>query len=260
MKDSSGEVSVFFKKIGKLPELVMVLGTGWKRVVEEMEVETEVSYKEWLGVEASVPGHEGKLIIGKLNGKRVAVMNGRLHMYEGYSAREATMPIRALAEAGAKRMIVTSAVGALNEKYEVGDFVILSDMMTLFLSPDNPLVGPEFVDLSEAFDLAMREQAVKVCVKENIRFHEGVYVYIHGPNFETPADKMALRQLGADVVGMSTVPETIAAKALGIEVLGLSFVTNLAFVKHSHKEVLAAAEEKSGKMVELLTGIVGEIG
>ncbi len=260
MKDKRDALEALLNIENSLPELVMVLGTGWKRVVEEMEVETEVSYKEWLGVEASVPGHEGKLVIGKLNGKRVAIMNGRLHMYEGYSAREATVPIRAMAEAGVKKLVVTSAVGALNEKYEVGDFVILSDMMTLFLSPDNPLVGPEFVDLSEAFDLAMREQAVKVCVMENIRFHEGVYVYIHGPNFETPADKMALRQLGADVVGMSTVPETIAARAMGIEVLGLSFVTNLAFVKHSHKEVLAAAEEKSEKMVGLLTGIVGKIG
>jgi purine-nucleoside phosphorylase len=206
-------------------------------------------------VVSTVPGHAGKLVVGELNKKRVALMAGRFHMYEGHSGREATLPIRVLAQAGVKQLIVTSASGALNPKYEVGDFVVLSDLITVFASVDNPLKGTEFADLSEVFDPEMRQLAKKVLLEQNNQFREGVYVYLHGPNYETPADKMLLASLGADVVGMSTVPETMTARWLGIKVLGLSMVTNLAFVKHAHQDVLAAAEAASEKMVGVLTGV-----
>lgn len=155
-----------------------------------------------------------------------------------WAVSHVTLPIRLFAQAGIKTLITTAACGALNEKYSVGDFVVLSDMITLFIALDNPLKGPQFLDLSEVFDKEMRKKTVKICVENDIPFHEGVYIYYHGPNFETPADKMALRFLGADVVGMSTVPETLVARSLGVNVLGIAFVTNLAFVKHDHKEVL----------------------
>lgn len=252
MLTDAHSLKVLRQHIQKMPAEVAILGSGWKRVLENAKVETEISFKDWLGVEASVPGHEGKLVIAEIKGTRVAIMSGRLHMYEGYTARQATLPIRVLAQAGAKRVIVTAACGGINEKYEVGDFVILNDLLTLFLALDNPLVGPEFQDMSEVFDREMRNKMRQVMVAQGVPMKEGVYCYYHGPNFETPADKMALKFLGADVVGMSTVPETIMARRLGLKVVGVSFVTNLAFVKHDHKDVLAAAEASSTQMVKVL--------
>lgn len=248
-------LAILQKRIDQKPEILLILGSGWKSVSELVEDKIEIGFKELFGVETSVPGHEGKLVVGKLSGKTVALMVGRLHLYEGYTAAEATMPIRVLARIGVKQMIVTSAVGALNPKYKVGDFVVLSDMMTLLLR-DRPLQGPQFLDMSAAFDKEMREVAKAVLKKEKSRFWEGVYGYYSGPNFETPADKRALRMLGADVVGMSTVPEVMMGLHLGMKILGLSFVTNLAFVKHDHKEVLRAAENASGKMQRVLAGTV----
>lgn len=248
-------LEVLTKKKMAVAEGLIVLGSGWNKVIEQVKNGQELSYKEVFGIEASVPGHEGKLITGELAGKQTTLMAGRMHLYEGYSAREATLPYRVLAESGVKRMIVTSASGGLNPKYEVGDFVVLSDLLTLFLL-DNPLVGPEFIDMSEVFSTKWRRKAIKAASEMGAVAREGVYAYMHGPHFESFTDKMALRNLGADCVGMSTVPETIQAKALGLEVLGLSLVTNLAFVKHAHSDVLAAAEKASEKMAELLTRVI----
>lgn len=251
-----GEEVMSNKILKNLPELCIILGSGWNKVLEGADIESEISYEELFGMKAGVPGHDGKFVIAKVAGKRVAFMAGRPHTYEGYTTREATLPIRVLAEAGVKKVVLTAACGGLNEHYKVGDFVVLSDILTLFMALDNPLIGPDFVDVSQVFEPVMRKIAIKECVKNDIPFHEGTYVYYHGPNYETPADKMALRHMGADVVGMSTVPETIMAKSLGLSVLGLSFVTNLAFVKHDHKEVVQEANKASGQMVKLLTGII----
>ncbi len=249
-------VQILHNKVKKFPGTVVVLGSGWNKVVDDLIVESEIPYSELFGVEAKVPGHQGKLIIAKFHKKRVAFMAGRFHMYEGFSAREATAPIRVFSQVGMKTLILTAACGALNEKYKVGDFIITSDLLTLFLALDNPLIGPQFVDMSSVFDENERQKAIQICVQKKIPYHEGVYAYYHGPNFETPADKMALRFLGADVVGMSTVPETIQARSYGIKVLSLAFVTNLAFVIHDHKEVLAEANKASTKMKTILQGIL----
>lgn len=266
MFDESQSLKILNSKVKKFPEILITLGSGWNKALENAEVETEISYKELFGFEASVPGHEGKLVIAQFSDsstgsepRRVACMAGRPHMYEGYSAREATLPLRVFAKAGVKKTIFTAACGALNEHYKVGDFVILSDILTLFLAIDNPLIGPDFVDVSQVFNPQMRQSAIKICVENQIPMQQGTYVYYHGPNYETPADKMALRHMGGDIVGMSTVPETIMAKSLGLEVLGISFVTNLAFVKHDHKEVVEQANKASEQMVKLLTTLVQEI-
>lgn len=240
----------------KLPNTLVILGSGWDKVLKNVTIEKEYTYSDIFGIKPTVPGHEGKLIVGKVGKKDVSFMAGRFHMYEGLTPEETTKPIRVIAEAGVENIIVTSASGAINEKYQVGDFIILSDMITLFLSGKTPLIGPKFVDLSQAFDPKLRDKAIKQAAKLNIPFHEGVYAFAHGPQFETPADKMMLKILGADVVGMSTVPETLVAKSLGMNVLGLSFVTNLAFVKHEHKDVLSAAQKGSERMVQLLEGIL----
>ncbi|HLL60895.1 MAG TPA: purine-nucleoside phosphorylase [Candidatus Nitrosocosmicus sp.] len=243
------------KLTNTFPVRVVILGSGWNKILETLTVEAEISYSDLFDVTASVPGHEGRLVIAQVNGKRVAFMSGRFHLYEGYSAYEATLPIRIFAQLGMKELVLTSASGAINEKYKVGDFMVLSDIITLFLK-DNPLKGPEFIDMSEVFDQTLREKAMKTCIENAIPFHEGIYCFTHGPHFETPADKMTLKIIGSDVVGMSTVPETIMARALGVKVLGLSFITNLAFVKHEHKDVLAEANKASSQMTTLLEGIL----
>jgi purine-nucleoside phosphorylase len=243
--------NVISKKIPNFPEDVAILGSGWNKAIDAKKVEIELSYSELFGVDTSVPGHEGKLVVTTIGTQRVAAMIGRFHRYEEFSSHEVTLPIRVFAQAGAKRIVITAACGALNEKYLVGDFVITSDLITLFL-PDSPLKGPQFLDVSEVFDPQLRQKMRQTAVELEIPFEQGVYCYYHGPNYETPADKMALRFLGADVVGMSTVPETLMARQLGLKVVSLAFVTNLAFVKHNHVEVLAAANEASSKMVKLL--------
>lgn len=251
-------VQILKNHISIFPPTLVILGSGWNNILKDIIIESEIGYETLFGVKTTVPGHTGKLIVGKIDNKRVAFMSGRIHMYEGYSGEEATLPIRVFANAEIKNIIITAACGALNPKYNVGDFVILSDMITLFLVLDNPLKGPQFVDVSQVFDTEMRKRAKEICTAAKIPFREGVYVYYHGPNYETPADKMALRLLGADVCGMSTVPETLTARSLGIKVLGLSFVTNLAFVKHDHKQVIAEANRGSRKMKIILLKLLDE--
>lgn len=254
MKTVEQSLNLLKFEIQKFPDLLIILGSGWNKVLEKAEIIKEISYPDFLGVEASVPGHEGKLVIAKINGKEVAFMQGRLHTYEGYTSEEVTRPIQAFAQLGLKKMIVTAAAGGLNKQYQVGDFVVMSDMITSFCP--SPLTGAKFQDLSLAFDLDFSARATEICAREHIPFHQGVYCYTRGPHFETPADKRLFATLGADVIGMSTVPETIMARWLKIDVLGLAFVTNLAFVKHDHKDVLAAADRGSQQMVMLLEELI----
>jgi purine-nucleoside phosphorylase len=252
-------VGILQKHISDFPETLVVLGSGWNEVLTGKQREVSLSYKELFDVEASVPGHEGSLVIATIAGHRTAFMVGRLHMYEGYTSKEVTVPLSTFHAVGLKRMIVTAACGGLNEKYRVGDFVILSDLITLFLQKDALFGGPHFQDMSQVFDPELRSLATTVCEHEKLRQWSGVYCFTRGPRFETPADKRMLRLLGADVVGMSTVPETIMARSLSIDVLGLGFVTNLAFVEHRHEDVLAAANEGSHNMVKLLEGILAKL-
>jgi inosine/guanosine/xanthosine phosphorylase family protein len=247
-------IEVIRERIPSFPQQVIVLGSGWNKVLENATIETEISYTDLFGISSSVPGHQGKLVVAVLGNKRVACMSGRFHTYEGYTSEEVTRPIQVFAAVGAQEVVITAAVGALNETYEVGEFVILNDMITLLCQ--SPLTGAKFIDMSQAFDSDLRARAKKVCQEQSIPFHEGIYIFTRGPHFESPADKRMMQKLGADVVGMSTVPETIMANACGIKVLGLSFVTNLAFVKHEHKDVLAAAEAGSKQMVTLLTKFI----
>jgi len=247
--------AIIRKSIPSFPETLCVLGSGWNKFLAGKTVETELSYADMFGRSTSVPGHDGKLVVVRMGKKRIACMVGRFHLYEGYTGEEVTLPIRAFASLGVKSLVLTAACGALNPSYRVGDFVILSDMTTLFLR-NNPLVGPQFIDVSRVFDSDMTRQAKQTATEHNIPHHEGIYVYYPGPNYETPADKRALRTLGADVCGMSIVPEVLAGRLLGLRILGLAFVTNLAFVKHDHTEVVAQANAASGRMTTLLSGIV----
>jgi len=254
MKTVDEMVLALQEKTKTVPSLVCMLGTGWNAVIEAVEDAEEMSYGDVFGVETGVPGHSGKFIIGTLAGKKVGFMVGRFHLYEGYTAEEATRPLVALQKLGMKKIVLTAATGALNEKYAVGDFVINTDFLTLFLK-QNPLVGAQFIDTSELLSKKFQLSAQSALVKTQAAWHEGVYAYYPGPSFETPADKMALRHLGADVVGMSSVPEALRARSLQVDILSLSFVTNLAFVYHDHHDVLAAAQKAEAQMSQVLTEI-----
>lgn len=236
---------------------LIILGSGWNRALELTKISKRIPYAKAFGHATSVPGHNGELVYGTLMGKEVVFMSGRFHLYEGYSGAQATSPIEKLAKEGVDRIIITSASGALDPEYRVGDFVVLTDVLTLFLK-SNPLVGPEFVDMSCVFEQSWRKKAIDACKRLNLPFQEGIYAYMSGPHYETPSDKRALTILGADCVGMSSVPEILMARKLNLKILGLSFVTNLAFVKHDHRDVVAAAEASATKMAELIAEVVKE--
>lgn len=259
MKTEAESLAVLKRKVKDFPETLVILGSGWNAVLEGLSVEMEIGYETLFGVKATAPGHAGKLVVASMGNKRVAFMAGRFHMYEGYSGRQATLPIRVFGEVGVKQLVVTTAVGALNEKYRVGDLVVVSDLITIFLALDSPLSGPQFLDMSEVFSPRLRAIAREVLVDNSIPFHEGVHVFYRGPQFESPADKMALRFLGADVTGMSLAPETILARWLKLDVLGLALVTNLAFVKHSADDVLAEAEKVREQLKTVLVGIIEQV-
>ena len=235
----------------------LILGSGWNKVIDEVKILKSWPYQKLFKVKSTVPGHDGKLIYSTLAGKKVLILSGRFHIYEGHSSATATEPIRLLQRLGVETLITTAACGGLNPKYKVGDFVVLSDVITL-LTP-TPLSGANFQDMSAAYDSKLQQLASAAMAKLKLPRQKGVYIYYHGPQFETPSDKRALRLLGGDVVGMSTAPETIMANHLKMKVLGLVLVTNLAFVKHNHLDVLAAANRASAKMSQLLTTIVKKL-
>lgn len=224
-----------------------ILGSGWGGIIEKVKDQKESDFKTVFGQSTTVIGHAGKIVTGSISDKNVIILSGRFHTYEGYTSDEATKTVRYLHDQRVKKIIITSASGGLNPEYKVGELVILNDIISLFCQ--SPLSGMQFQNLSKPFSPEMKDKALKAANHARIPSQNGVYVYMKGPHFESFADKKALRILGADVVGMSTVPEVIMANHLGMDVLGLSLVTNLAFVEHSHKEVLNAAknQEKSLK-------------
>lgn len=238
-------------------QTALILGTGWNQIVNQVQVIKRQPYSEIFKLKSTVPGHQGELIHAVFNNKPILIMSGRFHLYEGYTPEEVTKPIRFFKELGIKNLIITNAVGGLNPHFRVGDFVILSDIITL-LAP-TPLTGPKFQDMSQVFDLQLIKLAQIQARKLKLRSHLGVYAYCHGPQFETPADKRALLAWGADVVGMSNVPESIQAHYLGLKTLSLAYVTNLAFAQHSHQEVLAESNKGSRGMVKLLSAIVANL-
>lgn len=246
---------ILAKVIKNCPKTLVILGSGWNHALKLAKIETRVGYDKLFGIKTSVPGHSGELVVGEIEHKRVVFMSGRFHLYEGYTGQEATSPIAALLGMGVERVVVTSASGALNPRYKVGDFVVIDDLLTIFLR-SNPLVGPKFLDMSQVFDPAWMELAKKEIRKLTLVPRSGVYAYMPGPHYESFADKKALKILGADCVGMSTVPEVLTAKAWGAKVLGLSLITNLAFVKHDHLEVMAAAKVAETQMGRLIGKVV----
>lgn len=251
------------------PRVGMILGSGLGTLAANVEAATILPYQELPGWPLStVQGHQGHLVFGQLEGQEVAVMQGRVHYYEGYSMAQVALPVRVMQRLGIEILIVTNAAGAVNPAYEPGDLMLITDHVNLIgMAGLNPLrganldvFGPRFPDMSQPYDRALNSLARKVADAENVLLHEGVYISLAGPSFESPADLRFLRLIGADAVGMSTVPEVITARHGGTRVLGVSGISNKANLDGetitSHEEVLAAGQVIVPKLTTLLRGVL----
>jgi len=243
------------------PKLAMVLGSGFQPAQQRMAVEEEIPYDQLPGFPAvGVAGHAGKLLLGRLCGTPVLVLSGRSHYYEGHTLTEVTYPIRVLAASGIAAVLLTNAAGGILRAARPGDFMVLKDHINLMGA--NPLRGPtppgleRFVDLSATYDPELRGLLVAAGRACRTRLHQGVYLAVSGPSYETPAEIRAFARLGADAVGMSTVPEAIVARQCGLRVAGLSCITNLAAGRSrrglSHQEVLQTTERVKARAAQLL--------
>ena len=240
------------KKLSHLrPKLALVLGSGFREVLSDLDVDGEVSYAKLPGFsKPSVMGHEGRVFVGTLRGTSVLVLSGRAHFYEGFSMEEVTFAVRTLAAYGITDLLLTNAAGGINPKFRVGDFMMLTDHIN-FMGV-NPLRGPvlaglqRFVDLSQAYDVKLSRMLLTAARQAKVKLQRGVYLAVSGPSYETPAEIRAFERLGADAVGMSTVPEVIVARQCGMRVAALSCITNLAAgigkTALSHQEVLETGE------------------
>lgn len=249
------------------PEVGMILGTGLGgALVGDLELEAVVGYDELPDFPVcTVDSHAGRFLLGRLAGRRVVAMQGRFHHYEGYTLQQVTLPVRVMAGLGARTLIATGASGGMNPFYSAGDVVLLEDHINLM--GDNPLIGPNldelgprFPDMSEPYDKGLRELAERVALDLAIPLRQGVYVAVTGPNLETRAEYRMLRAIGADVVGMSTVPEVIVARHMGLRVLALSIVTDLCFPDALQptdiQEIIRTANEAEPKLTALILGVL----
>lgn len=243
------------RQIDYIPNTVIVLGSGLGEFANEIKVDAEIDYKDIKGFPVStVKGHAGKLIFGSVGGKKIAAMSGRFHLYEGYGIDDVILPVRVFQLMGIKNYIVTNAAGAVNTSYKPGDLMLINDHISFFCpsalaGKNDERFGTRFPSMSEAYDKALIRIAQQAAENINIEVQNGIYCYCKGPMFETPAEIRAARILGADAVGMSTVPEVVAAVHGGMRVLGISCITNMAAgildQPLTHSEVM-----ETGKMVE----------
>lgn len=253
-----------------IPKIAIVLGSGLGDFAEVLKEKVEIPYKDIPNFPVStVTGHFGKFIFGKVGEKYIIAMQGRVHYYEGYTMNEIAFPVWVLKQIGVNTIIMTNAAGAINEEYSVGDFVTVVDHIKL--TADSPLrgfdineLGPRFVDMTKAYSPSLVEIAKEVAYGFGFDIHEGVYAFMGGPQYETPAEVRMLGVLGADLVGMSTVPEVIAAAQCGINTLVISCVTNYAAGINTeqslnHSEVLNTGKDVSESFALLINGIIDRI-
>lgn len=262
-------LAVIRKKSNHNYPIGIVLGTGLGGLVNEIEIEFEIDYTNLPNfVYSTVESHKGKLIFGKLGNKSVVAMQGRFHFYEGYSMKEITYPIRVMKKLGVETLFLSNACGGMNPLYKLGDLVIINDHINLL--GDNPLIGKNedelgtrFPDMSEPYSEELIELAEKIALKNQIKVYQGTYVAVSGPNLETKAEYRFLRIIGADVVGMSTVPESIVASHMGIKVFGMSIVTDECFPDRLEPvvfdDVLEVARIAEPKMTTIIKEVIGKM-
>lgn len=266
MLEKIQETATFLRsKIHINPKTSIILGTGLGKLAEEITDRYEISYQDIPHFPIStVEGHSGKLIFGKLGNKDIMAMQGRFHFYEGYSMKEVTFPIRVMRELGIQTLFVSNAAGGMNPNFEIGDLMIITDHINFF--PEHPLrgknipYGPRFPDMSEAYSKDLILKADKIAEEKGIKVQHGIYIGTQGPTFETPAEYKMFHILGADAVGMSTVPEVIVANHCGIKVFGVSVITDLGvegkIVEVSHEEVQKAADEAQPRMTTIMRELI----
>lgn len=251
------------------PEIGLVLGSGLGDLVEKIQDTVVIPYGEIPNFPVStVEGHSGRLVAGLIEGKSVLAMQGRFHYYEGYSLEEITFPIRVMRQLGIRNLILTNAAGGINETFKPGDIMVIKDHINFLglnplRGPNHPELGPRFPDMTEAYAPQLQDVALKAAQSLQLNLRIGVYAWVSGPSYETPAEIRLLRILGADAVGMSTVPETIVANHGGMKVLGLSCITNVAagmgHEKLDHQSVIATAEKGKEEFQRLVCNIIGTL-
>jgi purine-nucleoside phosphorylase len=256
------------------PRIGLILDSGLNPLAEKVEAADVIPYDDVPQFpRPSVEGHKGRLVLGKLDGTPVMVMQGRVHFYEGYPIQQVVFPVRVMQIMGIETLIVTNAAGGLNPSFRAGDLMLISDHINLMgmtgnnplFGPNDPALGPRFPDMSQAYDPDLRRMAREVAQAEGLPLREGVYAALSGPSFETPAEIRFLRNIGADAVGMSTAPEVVVARHGGMRVLGVSGISNVALTEPvsgqetSHEEVLAAGQQIVPRLTALIRGVVARL-
>lgn len=251
---------------GVEPQVGLILGSGLGVLAELIENPVSIPYADIPHFPVStVEGHEGELLLGTIHDRPVVLMKGRFHMYEGYGPEVTAFPVRVMKELGVKSLLVTNAAGGINTSFEPGDLMLISDHLNMtgtnpLIGPNDPELGVRFPDMSQAYSRQLRQLAKEVAVGQGIALREGVYAGLLGPTYETPAEIVMLRTLGADAVGMSTVSEVIVARHAGLEVLGISCISNMAAgildQPLSHDEVMETAEKVREKFLALVMAII----
>ena len=251
------------------PDVAIILGTGLGRLADEMRVDLAIPYQDIPHFPLStVETHTGRLLMGELSGRRVVAMQGRFHRYEGYTLQQVTLPVRVMRRLGARTLIVSNISGGLNPLWAAGDLVLIDDHINLL--GDNPLIGPNlaelgprFPDMSEPYDRALASLAEEVALEQKLALRRGVYAALPGPNLETRAEYRMLRMIGADLVGMSTVPEVIVARHMSMRVLGLTIVTDMclpdALEPTNIDVIIRTATEAEPKLASLIRGIISRL-
>ncbi len=262
-------VTVVRQHTSLVPEVALILGTGLGGLARDIEAETIIPYEALPGFPLStVESHAGRLILGRLGGRQVVAMQGRFHCYEGYSLQQITFPLRVMHALGATTLVVTNVSGGMHPLWAPGDIMLLADHINFLganplIGPNDERLGPRFPDMSEPYDLALRVRARATALKQGTTLREGVYVAVPGPNLETRAEYRMLRTLGADVVGMSTVPEVIVAVHQGMRVLGFSIITDQclpdALEPATLAQILAVAAEAEPRLTRLVTALLSQL-
>ncbi len=257
------------KKAPFNPEVGIILGSGLGALADLIESPVVVPYEDIPDFpKSTVAGHAGQLIFGVFGGRKVMAMKGRFHYYEGYDMNQVVAPVRLMALLGAKYLLVSNACGGVNPDFSIGDLMVITDHINLF--PTNPLIGPNnevwgtrFPDMSEVYNQHLIEKGFEVASASGMNLQQGVYAGLTGPCLETPAEYRYIRNIGADAVGMSTVPEVIAAHHMGMTCFGTSVITDLgvegSIVKTTHEDVVAAANKASDKLIVLFRGLLEKI-
>lgn len=252
----------------KQPRAGIILGTGLGSLVKQIDVEASIDYEQIPNfARSTATSHRGRLVCGNLNGLPVMAMEGRFHLYEGYPLKQITLPVRVMKAMGAELLVVSNACGGMNPNYREGDIMVIEDHINLM--PDNPLIGinddrlgPRFPDMSEPYSQQLIDRALAIARREDIVAHKGVFVAVAGPNLETRAEYRFLRLIGADVVGMSTVPEVIVAVHCGLRVVGFSIVTDMclpdALKPAKVEHIIAVANAAEPKLTQLVMGVLAE--